>query len=382
MSREPQAPVPLTAAAGPVVALGGDVRADSPLWARVVGLAGGPGARFAVLTAASGRPVRLASWTCEVLRRAGARTEHIAVGRAIEGQVVEEAIEDPEWIERVLGCDAVFFTGGSQAKFIDTLRPQGRTSGLLQAALTVHRRGGLLVGTSAGAALLSRIMFRDAPDLRGALQGRLRQGQEVDHGLDLLPASCFVDQHFFTRGRVARMVPLMLVHGFPWGVGVEEDSGAVFHPDGVETIGNRGLLVVDLRQALADRSEGAWGVQGALVHLLQAGDRFRWGTASLVATVPEQALPATQGTGWGKVDDILGHSVFPRALVDLCRQPWRGLTAVVPPDHEEPEEHDPDLSFEMTLTRTTQSRWWPRDQGWYGGSVGSVRLDIRARRMP
>ncbi|MFM7972882.1 MAG: cyanophycinase [Betaproteobacteria bacterium] len=164
---------------GPMVALGGSVRFDNPVvWKRLVELAGGPGSRFAVMSMAAGRPERAATLAQQALQRAGARTDWVAVAPALKDQDLAAAVRDPKWLQMVAASQAVFFTGGAQARIVDTLQPGGQESPLLQAVRALQARGGLVAGTSAGAAIMSQTMFRDAPFVTSVLKGVLLKGVE------------------------------------------------------------------------------------------------------------------------------------------------------------------------------------------------------------
>ena len=55
---------------------------------------------------------------------------------------------------------AIFFTGGDQKRITKALRNEdGENTPLLEAIWEVYNEGGVIAGTSAGAAVLSRVMF-------------------------------------------------------------------------------------------------------------------------------------------------------------------------------------------------------------------------------
>lgn len=85
---------------------------------------------------------------------------------------------------------------------------------LLEAIWHVYRSGGLVAGTSAGAAVMSRAMFVEADFVLPVLTDGVQVGKEVDHGLGFLPRDCFVDQHFLTRGRFGRALVAMQALNF------------------------------------------------------------------------------------------------------------------------------------------------------------------------
>ena len=134
------------------------------VWARLVQLAGGRGACFAVFATAAGQPDEAAAAIAANLARHGAGAEHIRVGPKISGQDVAAAVQDPQWLNKVRDCCGVFFSGGAQERLLDTPQPAGQATPLLQAVRAVWQAGGVVAGTSSGAAVLSTLAFRDAPE--------------------------------------------------------------------------------------------------------------------------------------------------------------------------------------------------------------------------
>ena len=385
---EPQA----EATAGPVVAIGGALRYDNDaVWSRLVALAGGAGARFVVLATASEKPAQSASRTIEALRRHGAVAEHVAVAPRIEGIDLEQAVRDPRWIGMVEAASGVYFTGGAQERIVDTLQPGGRATPLLDAIRELHRRGGVVAGTSAGAAILSRTMFRDAIDVMAVLKGTLRDGREVDAGLGFVATDLFVDQHFLRRGRVGRMLPLMQSRGYKLGLGVEEDSAAIIQGRQVEMIGPGGALFVDLSAATTDPSLGAFNLQGARLTFLGDGDRLDLGTSRLTPAAHKAAglLIDPHAPGFRPYFpdapfflDVLGDGAIVRAMSNLLDSPLeeaRGLAFDARPGPGDPLRT---LGFEFRLYKGPDTLgWYSSSQGGEAYSVSGIRLDVLPVRV-
>lgn len=375
-----------------MVPLGGSVRFDNPVvWKRLVELAGGPGSSFAVMSMASGRPDRVAGLAQQALQKAGAKAEWVAVAPAIKDQDVAAAVRDPQWLQMVDRSKAVFFTGGAQARIVETLRPGGQDSPLLEAVLRLQARGGLIAGTSAGAAVMSATMFRDAPFVTSVLKGILRPGVEYDQGLSFGPDGLLIDQHFLKRGRVGRMIPLMLTTGDKLGLGVDEDSAALIHDGEVEVLAGRGALLVELQAATQRLENGALSLQGARISLLEPGDRFNLETGRLQPTDAKRAAPvafrAPNFDPTFEFDryfmDILGDYAIVDAMIQLVDGPKsqvRGLAYTPLPRRGDKRR---DLGFEFILTRDEHTRAWaPLGTGGDPYTIERVRLDIRPVRMP
>ncbi len=377
---------------GPVVALGGSVRFDNPVvWKRLVELAGGPGSRFAVMSMAAGRPERAATLAQQALQRAGARTDWVAVAPALKDQDLAAAVRDPQWLQMVAASQAVFFTGGAQARIVDTLQPGGQDSPLLQAVRALQARGGLVAGTSAGAAIMSQTMFRDAPFVTSVLKGVLRKGVEYAPGLGFAPQGLLIDQHFLKRGRIGRIIPLMLGSGDRLGLGVDEDSAALIHDQEVEVLAGRGALLVELHAAKQGLENGALSLQGARISLLEPGDRFHLETGRLQPS--EAKLAAPVGFRAPNFDptfefdryfmDILGDYAIVDAMIQLVDGPKQQVRGLAYTPLSRPGDGRRDLGFEFILTRDEHTRAWaPVGTGGDPYTIERVRLDIRPVRVP
>lgn len=373
-------------AAGPAVPIGGGLRDDNAaVWSRLVELAGGRGARFVVLATASSDPESAARGTIAALNAHGAVGEHLPVAPELRGVDLARAVRDPALIAKVRAADGVFFTGGDQGRIVDTLRPGGVESPLLEAIRELQERGGVVAGTSAGAAIMSRTMFRDPADVLTLLKGPLRPGQDYDAGLGFAQSDLFVDQHFLRRGRLGRMLPLMLARGMTLGLGVEEDSAAVLRGQEVEVLGPGGALLVDLAEATTDPQPGAFNVANVRLTYLGHGDRYDLRTRTLLpakAKLEGQHIDpraADFKPFYGEASfalDVLAAGVVLQSMVHIVdgrSTEARGLAFDVSPDASVPRE----LGFEFRFARR------PDTLGWYDPvmaadayTIANVRLDV------
>jgi len=373
-------------AAGTVVAIGGALRYDNAaVWSRLVALAGGQGTRYVVFGTASGNPTRAAESVVAALEAHGAKAEHIPVAPQLAGLDLAQAVRDPELIARVRAARGVFFTGGAQERIVDTLQPGGQSTPLLDAIRDVLDRGGVIAGTSAGAAVMSRVMFRDAPDLLGAMKGTLRPGQEIDRGLGFAGPDLFVDQHFLRRGRLGRMLPLMQSQGLKIGLGVEENSAAILRDHEIEVIGNGGALFVDLAAATTNAQLGAFNIAGVRLTYLGDGDRLDLRSRA-VTPAPAKAQgsridpratsfePSLEDTPF--LLDVLGDGAILRGMTYALDGPQaevRGLAFDARPEAQAPQ----DLGFEFRFYRGPDTAgWFTSGFGDEAYTVVNVRLDV------
>ena len=375
-------------AQGTVVAVGSSVRDDNDaVWSRLIELAGGKGAKFAVFTAPAGDPDAAAKAIIGSLTRRGAVGEHIRVGPRIEGQDLAAAVRDPAWVARVDAAQAVYLSGGQQARLIDTLRPGGVDSPLLDAVMRLFARGGVVAGESAGAAVMSEVIFLAPPqDVLSLMKSPLREGQDIGRGFGLIRHDVIVDQHLIRRGRIGRLLALMQQKDKPLGLGIEEHTAVVVRGDEVEVVGDRGVLVVDFTDARRDRALDAFNVRGARLSLLDHGDRYNLATRRLTpsATKLTDRLDVARADGTGRpgadtdgdafFNDMLADNMMVTALsrlVDPGQRQIRGLSFATRPAAGDAR---PDLGFEWRLALTPASTAYRTRPDRY--TVGEVELDI------
>jgi len=259
---------------GKLVIMGGSERFDNVvIWSEIVRLAGGDGARIAVFPTASGNPQVDGDDVVRVLNELGANAFFVPV--AVRGLSVPcaEAVVDPQLVQAVRESQGVFFVGGSQSRIRQALIDEdGEHTPMLDAIWDVHRQGGVIAGTSAGAAVMSRIMYRNARSVLGTLIHGVTMGKELDHGLGFLNPAWFVEQHCLVRGRFARSLVAMHDQGFSYGVGVDEDTALVVDGDLAKVIGYRGALIMDLSDAQSDDTIAGFNLQNVKLTYLDRGD--------------------------------------------------------------------------------------------------------------
>ena len=267
---------PPSFAQGIAVPIGGALKYDNDeVWSRLVQLAGGKGARYAVFATAAGDPDTSAASIVAALNKHGAIAEHIPVAPKLGSPDYRTAVSDPVLIARVKASTGIFFSGGAQERITQALyRIDGTPTPMLEAIWDVFSHGGVVAGTSAGAAIMSTTMIRDAQDVMAVLKFGARDGREIDRGLGFVGPHIFVDQHFLKRGRFGRMLPVMVQKGYKLGLGVDENTAAIVHGDEVEVIGFKGALIADLTDATSDRTLKEFNLHDAKLTYLDRGDRY------------------------------------------------------------------------------------------------------------
>lgn len=375
---------------GVAVPIGGGLKAEhEAVWRRMVELSGGPGARWVVLGTASGEPMASAEQAAANLRRRGAVAEALPVSPLLQDKPIADAVRDPVLIDKVRSARGVFFTGGSQDRIVDHLFPGGQATPLLQAIWQLYRAGGVVAGTSAGAAIMSTTMFRDAPSPLGVMQGRWAEGKEVDRGLGFVGPALFVDQHFLERGRIARMLPLMVAKGYRLGIGVEEDSAIVVKGDAVEVFGK--AVLVDLAKAQVDPRAKPFALKGAQLSLLDTGDKLSLATLAIEpAEHKRKGQRLEPGTPGYKPYydlqpfqvDMLGRGVLSTTMGQLIDAKYDEVRGLAFDPRGRADDPLGTLGFEFRLYKGEGSSGWYSDA--FGGEDYTVQrlwLDVAPVRI-
>ncbi len=373
---------------GSLVIIGGALRyAQTDVWNRIVELAGGPGARIAVFPTASSDPAKYGPRSVAALRNVGADAFLIPVSAGTSDADYRAAVNDAKLVEQVKSAGGVFFIGGSQERITRVLGSSaGDRTPLLEAVWDVYRRGGMVAGTSAGAAVMSQMMFREPPSVFNTLKDGLHVGKELAPGLGFLDARWFVDQHCLARGRFGRSLVAMQTLGLKFGVGVDDNTALVVRGGrAMSVIGYRGAIVLDLSQADTDPTLKRFNVKNAKLTYLDRGDAIDLQNLQLTPSAEKQAdlkidpsaatfRPTHDDTVF--TTDILANS----ALLDLMgrlidnKQPQAIGLAFDATD----ALRGPTDGFEFRFYRGPDSVGWYTTAGGAGAyTVANIHLDIR-----
>lgn len=190
-----------------------------------------------------------------------------------------ELADDPELVAQIESCGALWFTGGSQSRIVEALRPGGRETSAWRACVRLLDRGGVIGGSSAGAAMMCDPMIRRGRSANAMREGVGSEGVDVGAGMGFFPWG-LVDQHFLERGRFGRLVVALGETGVRLGWGISEDSAIIVDrtTGWVEVIGPSGLALFDMHEFRA--SAGRW--EGVGLSLLSSGDRVNALTGEVV----------------------------------------------------------------------------------------------------
>jgi beta-aspartyl-peptidase (threonine type) len=205
---------------GSLIIAGGGALPDR-IYDRLVKLAGADEARILIIPQASEK------------EDAGSRGEAIFENRPHQSISILDLGKREAALKAIDEATGIWISGGMQNRLMERL---SEVDGIVEAIRGKHRAGIVIGGSSAGAAVMSEIMIA---------------GDELPlaRGLALWPQA-IVDQHFAARKRMQRSLDAISQHPEKVGVGIDENTAVLVHPNGsIQVIGERGVTVIDARQS-------------------------------------------------------------------------------------------------------------------------------------
>ncbi|MEK7358590.1 MAG: cyanophycinase [Bdellovibrionota bacterium] len=168
------------------------------------------------------------------------------------------------------GAAGVFFTGGDQLKI--TTRIGGTP--VFDRVLEIFSGGGVIAGTSAGAAAMGETMLVGSESQESHKVGNWLMAP----GLGLLKET-IIDQHFAQRGRIGRLLGAVSLNPGILGIGIDEDTAIMVQDRKAHVIGVNAVYVIDGRdvsytnvtEAAAERTMSMHDVK---LHILCSGESF------------------------------------------------------------------------------------------------------------
>ncbi len=228
--------------------------------------AGGSEAAIAIVPSASREPAIIGERYRHIFEDMGAqRIELLDIRDRAQGAEVQ-------YLQYVEECTGVFITGGDQLRLCGLLAE----TPLMERIRERSQRGEIaLAGTSAGAAVMGHHMIGGG----GSGESPNRSLVDMTMGLGIIP-EVVVDQHFHNRNRMARLLSAVAIHPDRLGLGIDEDTCAIFEQDGWIQVMGRGTITVVDAQTLSHTNQLQAGVSDPLslhslrLHILCHGDRF------------------------------------------------------------------------------------------------------------
>ncbi|NOZ63011.1 MAG: cyanophycinase [Calditrichaeota bacterium] len=199
--------------------------------------------KILVLPMASADPQNTGEYQANQLRQLGAKNVDYLIVSAAEAN-------GDSTLKKLDGVSGIFFSGGVQSRIVKAIGGTPFAEKLQQ----LYRSGAVIGGTSAGAAVMSKIMITGDEKRPDKNPNRAFNKIEEDNiataaGLGFLD-DVIIDQHFVRRKRHNRLISLVLENPKLVGMGIDESTALLVHPNHqFEVLGENSVIVYDARKA-------------------------------------------------------------------------------------------------------------------------------------
>lgn len=223
------------------------------------------GDMLTVLTTATESPQKAGETYTQVFHRLGVKNVQV-----LNINTRNDA-EDQSNCDVIRKSRCVFMTGGDQLRITSILGGTCACNELIK----LYDSGGIIMGTSAGASVMSSTMIVQGNDNEPARKCTLKMAP----GLGLF-SGAIIDQHFDQRGRFGRLLCGVSENPEVLGIGIDEDTAIKLFPDmHFEIIGSNAVTIIDGKNIKSSnvselKPNEILAIVGVTVHVLPCGYGF------------------------------------------------------------------------------------------------------------
>lgn len=266
-SRTPESvemePNPPESAGGNLVIVGGGPRPES-IMNKIVELS--PDSSILIIPMASSIPDTVGWEQRDQFYGYGAKQVEILM-------MDEDDKYDPAIADIIRNAKGIWFSGGDQNRLMEYLG-----DGLLIEAIhEAYKNGAVISGTSAGAAVMSRVMITGDevnPDESRAFASIRKDNIVTSPGIGLL-TNIIIDQHFIRRSRMNRLISSLLDHPEKFAAGIDEATALWVRPGGhFEVIGESQVILLGETASNEVQPGELHGTTGMQLFVLPPGSTF------------------------------------------------------------------------------------------------------------
>lgn len=252
---------------GNLLIIGGaeDKWGQSKVLKHAIEMCGGPNSKIMVLTTATQKPQEVGEEYRKVFSRLGVQAIDV-LNVDTRSDANNESIA-----QKISGASGVFFTGGDQLRITSIL---GGTKTFM-VLMDMYKKGIPIIGTSAGASVMSSVMIIDGNSNSAARKCTLG----MSPGLGFIE-QVIIDQHFEQRGRLGRLLVGVAQNPSVLGIGIDEDTAIKVHSNAsFEVVGTNCVTVVDGNSISESnvselKSEEIIALSNVTLHVLPCGFGF------------------------------------------------------------------------------------------------------------
>lgn len=183
----------------------------------------------------------------------------------------KDSIDSPSSLAKLDGVTAIFFSGGDQV----ILSAYLEGTKFLEKIREIYKNGGVVSGTSAGAAIMSRVMLtgeQRSDTTNSQIFNTIEKGDVITaKGFGFLD-NIVVDQHFLKRKRQIRLISVLMDNPGLRGIGIDEETAIVVKSDNtIEVIGDNKAMLFEPYNSV----NGSGDLSSFKLTILNPGDIYK-----------------------------------------------------------------------------------------------------------
>lgn len=192
--------------------------------------------------------------------------------------VAKNQVLSKSFLDSVTNAKCIYMPGGDQVKFMEIVQ----TTGLDKAIKKCYQNGGMIGGTSAGAAVMSQKMitgvelkYKNTTEETEKDGFRTIEGNniEISTGLGFLK-NAIIDQHFIKRKRQNRLIAVAIENPNFVCVGIDEATAILVINGTAEVIGDSQVLTL-INKEKYTKNNGKLSVKNMQLSLYNSTQKFK-----------------------------------------------------------------------------------------------------------
>lgn len=177
-------------------------------------------------------------------------------------------------IDSLKNASLIYISGGDQNRFMDVVQ----NTEIEKAIHEAYKNGSLIAGTSAGAAVMSKMMITGTelknPEYSSTFRNLQSENIEIKTGLGMIE-NVIIDQHFVKRSRYNRLLSAVIEHPETTGIGIDESTAILVQGNTAEIVGENQVLVFKNPKKSKNLYQDKLGANGLTIDVLLPGETFK-----------------------------------------------------------------------------------------------------------
>ncbi|HET8864720.1 MAG TPA: cyanophycinase [Gracilimonas sp.] len=177
-------------------------------------------------------------------------------------------------LDSVRNAAFMYIAGGNQSRFMKRVEEHPEIE---EAIFEAYANGAVISGSSAGAAIMSRIMITGDqvkhPEYTSTFYHLEKDNLVTVEGLGLI-TDVIIDQHFVKRARNNRLLTAIMEYPDHIGIGIDEATAILVKRDTVEVVGLSQVMVYRNTTGTVKIENGKIGTKNIQLDIYLPGEKF------------------------------------------------------------------------------------------------------------